>query len=636
MPRKSNSLDNRAQIAEERMGWVEQAAALRSQTPPLPWEQVAGLVGQSTTTTFRLVSKYLAHGYTGIVPKTDNCGRESVLQKLARKIGPEALDGLLREAAAVALDTGSAVLGFRLIAKRADVPEEFAQLADYAAHGGKRCSKHALSPSIRDQVRIDKPQALKHRGDRALNLKGMWTPRRLDIMAGDIWTSDDTTPIWGWWVPWPHALGNPAFEKASCEFKFGVKLLQGQYLPLMDVASNDIFSAGLIARETSGYRAADIWALFGRAFALYGLPRLGFQFERGSWEANLLRGVEVEVNADDISFARRVGGLRELPSNITAWHREKLGEDFHFPDKLQIWTSYLPKSKPVEAAFDRMQSLEGTLWGCLGRDQMRKPFEKAKKIFQACQRGAADPRLHFLSGEEMAKRLRGILDFLNDEPMEGQVFKGVPRLLWEQATTEHPLYLLPTEKQYLFRRSWHVTKITRGLAKAKFEDLTGTRRTEYFTNPGVFAQPGMEGKEVVVYFDAGDPTQAAQIVDAATSEFICEAEFHDRPGMFLDAEKNGHDLRRLYNQAVTTYYIDVAKRAPSRQLPPEIQARREAAKQMEGAGEPQVTRNTPATVAPKPARKNIFHSASPEEFERQAAKLERQTERARRMEEVAK
>jgi len=432
-----------------------------------------------------------------------------------------------------------------------------------------------------------------------------------------VWSSDDTTPIWGWWVPWEHAKGNPAFDKASCEYKFGVKLLQGQYLPLMDVASNCIFSFALIARETSAYRAADIWALFGRAFAQFGLPRLGLQLERGSWESNLIRGVEVEVEQDDISFARRVGGLRELPTNITAWHKAQLGEEFHFPKTLQTWTSYLPKSKAVEAAFDRSQSLEGTLWGCLGRDQMRKPFEKAKKLFQQCQRGSEDPRLNFLRGDELVKRLKGIVGFLNDEPMEGQVFRGVPNQMWEHGLTEHPLYLMPAEKQFLFRRSWHVTKITGGQARAKFEDQTGKRCTEYYRNPKTFAERGMEGREVIVYFDAADPAQPAQIVDAATSEFICTAEHQERVGMFLSTETTGHETRRLYNQAVTTYYAETARRSPSRQLPKEIADRREAAKQAEATATVEITTNSPAV--PQRKDRGTPTSVSQEDYQRQQA-----------------
>lgn len=529
-------------------------------------------VGRSRASLDRWLAAADRDGFAGLVPKTARCGRKSTVEKLREKIGAEAVDGLLAKARATALDTDSAVMAFRMAARGEHAPELLAAVADYTEGGRRRSSKHALPGSIRDALRVDPVLKLAHEGQRALKLRGMWTPRRLDILSGDIWTSDDTTPIWGWWVPWPHAKDNDLFAKASCEYRFGVKLLQGQFLPLMDVASQCVFTFALIARETSAYRASDIWGLFGRAFAIHGLPRLGFQLERGSWEANLIRGEEVLVEDGEVSFSRRVGGLRALPTCITPWHHEKLGADFAFPKTLQTWTSFLPKSKSIEAAFDRMQTLEGTIWGNLGRDQMRRPNERAKKLFEACRRGAEDPRLHFLSGTELVKRLEALLAFLNDEPMEGEVFRGVPRLLFEQGLREHALLRLPGDQEHLFRRNWHVTRITSGWARAKFTDAIGQKRTEHYTNPEVFSR--IEGRAVVIYFDAENYEDSAQIHDAADGSYLCHAEWFDRAGMFLDAEPTGHELRKRYNQAVTTLYGDVVKLCPSRILPAEIAERR--------------------------------------------------------------
>jgi hypothetical protein len=139
----------------------------------------------------------------------------------------------------------------------------------------------------------------------------------------------------------------------------------------------------------------DIWHLFGHTFDTVGLPRLGFQLERGSWEANLIRGQEVKYRDGEATYSRRSAACANSLAILTIGPVP--AGSFTWPKTLQTFTSYLPKSKSIEAFFNRSQALEGTLWGALGRDQMRRPFEKAKKIFQTCQRGAADPRLHFLS-----------------------------------------------------------------------------------------------------------------------------------------------------------------------------------------------------------------------------------------------
>src|SRR5579862_9619972 len=124
----------------------------------------------------------------------------------------------------------------------------------------------------------------------------------------------------------------------------------------------------------------------GRVHSVVGLPRLGWQKERGSWEAQIIDGVYTGLEEGEATHAQRVGGLRMLPSNLLRYHIDKLGEESAAQFRtLRTWTSYVPKSKSVEAVFHRLQKFEGTLWGVLGRSQQRNPYEKTKKIFQACK-----------------------------------------------------------------------------------------------------------------------------------------------------------------------------------------------------------------------------------------------------------
>jgi hypothetical protein len=177
---------------------------------------------------------------------------------------------------------------------------------------------NAFPRRIRVAARVSEPLNDAHRGPRTLSLGGIYIPRKLDVIAGDVMTADDTTPIWAWWVPW----------RECEEYPFGVKLLQGQFIPIMDIASQDTPCGVLIAREKSSYRAADIWHLFEHLFDEIGLPRLGFQLERGSWEANIIRGQEIKYEADEVSLSRRVGGLRQLPCNP----HDKMPADFRTED----------------------------------------------------------------------------------------------------------------------------------------------------------------------------------------------------------------------------------------------------------------------------------------------------------------
>ena len=243
-----------------------------------------------------------------------------------------------------------------------------------------------------------------------------------------------------------------------------------------------------------------------------------------------------------------------------------------------VWTSYLPKSKSIEGWFNRHQNLEGTLWGAMGRDQMRAPFEKAKKQYQQCSRPGAkvDPREHFLSGTEIAARLKGMIDFINSEPMEGEVFHGVPRAKFDQAVTEFPLHFLEEDKRWLYARNWTTVQVTKGWARVRLKDeISGRPYSLFYGNPAAFAH--LEGARVAVYYDRTDFEQPAQIVAAdpvtiagqryAPGDYLGEAAYFERTGSFLDGDLTGHDIRKQWKNAVMTIYGTIAGHAPSRPLP---------------------------------------------------------------------
>jgi transposase len=537
-------------------------------------------VGVPYVTLWRWDKAYGKKGYDGLIPDTQKCGRKTIWEKLL--ISEEEKQQILAEMRGMNLDTDSVTTSLRVFAHSDKCRPD---LAEFILNPN-RSSKHKLPPSMRKAVELNLNLKNAHRGPRRLSLKGIWTPRFLDILPGDVFSSDDTTPIYAWWVPWVECK----------EYPFGKKVMQGQLLPVIDVGGQAVITNVLIARETSSYRASDIWHLFGHTHEEIGLPRLGWQLERGSWEANIIRGVDVEYRvescgphqAPEVTAERRIGGLRQLPTNITKWHEDKL-QGVPFPKTLQTWTSFLPKSKSIEGWFNRSQTLEGTLWGALGRDQQRQPFEKAKKVFEACKRGAADPGLHFLSQTELLQQLNARIGYLNHEPMEGEVFKGIPMQKFERSVADYPLYQMPEELKYLYRREWTVGTVTGGWARVRLTDPAGDRYSLFYIHPEFFAE--MEGKQVAIYYDRDNFEQPAQIVAASDffvkgtryqpGDFVCSAQYEERKGSFLSGDQSGHDIRKRWKNAVMSVYGTLVKHAPSRQLPVEIAARREEAKAVE-------------------------------------------------------
>ena len=609
--------DFRYKEANRRLDLVTTYKSLLSQG--FSKKEASKKTGESITSLWRYLKAFDTKGFDGLLPKTDKCGRKTKAELLG--LTQEIID----QVSGLNLDTKSTTAAWRLFAQSDQCPEHLAR----EILNPNKCSKHAIAPSIRDALIKTPGLRLVHEGPRALALKGIYTPRRCDILPGDIFSSDDTTPIWAWWVPW-----------VECEeYPFGVKLLQGQFLPVIDVASQAIVSMALIAREKSSYRAYDIWSLFGHTFDTVGVPRLGWQLERGSWEANLIAGQEVEYLEGEITLSRRVGALRQMPTNITEWHRKTMGADADsFPKNLQTWTSFLPKSKSIEGWFNRNQTFEGTLWGSLGRDQMRQPYEKMKKLYEQCSRPRTklDPRLYFLSQTEIMLMIRRIIEYINNEPMEGEVFHGIPIQKFEQARSEHPLFLLNDDQRYLYARSWKPLTITHGWARVRLTDPASRRYSLWYCNPKAFAD--IEGKEVIVYYDRENFEQPAQIHAAskcrvggqefAPGDFICAAPYQERVGSFLGSDLTGHDVRKQWRNAVMTAYATLVKHAPSRQVPEEIAARREAARKAEGVkggegagsviidGRP----STPQPVAP---------ARPPVDAERQRKRLEQEADWAR-------
>ena len=525
--------------------------------------QAARQLGEDPASLWRYLRANARGGYAALLPGVSS-GRKTVREKLVAAAGEEAIDRIERKVAgaAVSMD-GSDGAAWRALGRKPDAP---LALREYIAKvEGSHASKHTVARSLRRATRVTPGMALAHRGPRALALGGAWTPRHCDILPGDIFSSDDTTPIFGYYIP---------VEKCQ-KYPTGYKTMQGQFLPMIDVAKQPVISFAFIGRETGSYRASDIWRLIGFTHRTVGMPRLGYQKERGSWEAGLVDGVQVEVQDGDFSHARRVGGLRMLPSNLLPYHLQKLN-GFH-PATLQTFTSFLPKSKSVEGVFHRLQKFEGTLWGSLGRDQMRKPFEKAKKVFEACKRGAASAPLHFLSLDDIVRRYLALLDDYHAEPMQGEVFRGRPLEEFQNGIAEHgPLKLPPPETGFLYRSDWAVVKVSRGLVRIRRQNHELGRSISYFYEaPELFASREVDGKQVIVYFDRDSFEAPADIV-SLQGEWLGHAHHFQRVGMFLDGDLTGHEERRASREAVTAIYQSVLPHIPSRQLPAEIAARRQA------------------------------------------------------------
>lgn len=512
--------------------------------------------------------------FRSLIPKISD-GRPSVAEQLVKEVGPEQFQRTIELVKGHVLDTQTNSGSWRFVASTQPVPEPIKSVV----LSSEKASKHNIPKSLTVLTKVSRANQLAHRGQRALRLHGSSVPVDLsDVLPGDIFVPDDTTPIWGWWVPW---------EK-SREYPYGKKILQGQFLEMIDYASVYRLGFSMIARERSSYRASDIFAFFGDVFDSIGLPRLGLQLEGGIWQSNLIRGHKVKGQAaidperpfncaitlpDEPTIERRLGALSMLPANVLAYHRQIANKPL--PNTLTMWRSVLPKTKPIEMAFRLQQPLEGILWGGLGRDQRRVANEKNQKLFEACRRGAADPGLHFLSWTEIAERMGKIIEYLNQDPMEGPKRRGRPAEEWMKALKEHGgLYSLPTDLQWMYRSHSVVREIRGAFVDCSYKSpITGKTVKLHYSNPKAFAE--LDGRRVVVFFDTDNPERPAEVV-SESNQWLCQAEHWNGTGAFIAGNEDGFKISNQYFSAVMRLTKIIAQRSPSQQLPPEIEARRKA------------------------------------------------------------
>jgi hypothetical protein len=293
----------------------------------------------------------------------------------------------------------------------------------------------------------------------------------------------------------------------------------------IDVASQRILSFELIARPHDAYRADDIWTWIGRSYRDIGLPRSGERMERGIWEAKAIHGIPIATGA--FPHEVRMGGLGSLG--------------------VRRITSYSPHTKSIESLFNRLQKVLGCTGVQVGR--RRGEFEKATKGWLACRAGKRHPAdVGFLHGDELVKRIANACAFLNLDPIEGEVYRGIPDELWkERVNDKNPLRTLDPAQSWIFAPVKRRVAIRQGTVKVRFAE---NNCSYYFTNPEVFADLG-SGCRVIVCFDPAAPEYAVIFCDDSRASYkpaerICVAELVEREPQY--SALDGFDDRAAFQR----------------------------------------------------------------------------------------
>jgi hypothetical protein len=480
-------------------------------------------------------------GLDGLIPKqAERCGRKPLAV-----LSPDHQAHVQRLVIDTDPNTGDRIsvsLALRIFAQSDKCPEDVA-----AAILKPRKSKHTLTPTLKRQAKITAESKQLHRGDKNFALNGYSQPRSLtwidldgsekQILGGDIFEPDDMTLNQPWFVEW-HDPADP------CSAKFGVRLLRGQLLVIIDVGTQRILGFLLLARQKDSYRAEDIWSWFGQIFRDYGLPRVGIRMERGIWESRAIHGLP--ILDETWTHERRIGGLSDLGVRKIA--------------------SFSPKTKSIESLFNSLQKVLGVMGVQVGRK--RGEFEKATRDYLACRAGKKHPAdCGFLHADEVAKRVANACMFLNGDCREGEVYRGIPDELWMRHVEATPLRAIDPRHAWIFMREKRPLTIGSscpGMVRARYADH---ECSYYFTNPELFASLG-RGYRVITCFDPAAPELGAVIfnneagardhLNFGAGALLGTAEFVDRVPQFSALEgfddEIGYERRRRFTAQCRAAY----------------------------------------------------------------------------------
>jgi hypothetical protein len=392
-----------------------------------------------------------------------------------------------------------------------------------------RSSKHKITTVLKGQARTTPENKMLYRGDKTFTLSGHKQPRALTyideegneqpILPGDLFESDDMHVNQPFYVPWED-------PNDKCADRYGVRAFRAQLLPVLDVGSARFISHGMALRYTDAYRASDILWTFLNIFNAVGVPRW-LRFERGVWDSETVRRLD--------AIAR-------------------------------IWTSITPGTKFIENRFNSLQKVMGVNGVTVGR--RRGEFEETSKDWTAVREGRMHPeKAGFLNVVQLNEALNKSMLFLNGEPMEGEIYKGVPDEIWVKHFDGRSLRKLTDEESITLQPERREVSIESGHVRCPVAEHQAT----YYFHATEFAKYGT-GYRVTVCFDPANPDAGAYILNRESGaracrdggravrmdDLLCWAEHVARTPQFSLAsrveERDSFDRKRRYTEQCRLLY----------------------------------------------------------------------------------
>jgi len=290
--------------------------------------------------------------------------------------------------------------------------------------------------------------------------------RRVPMRPGDWFGGDDATPGIAVCVPCD-GVATPSSEK------FGVLLGRFQWLAYQDCRTDKILAWDYVVRPRGSYRAEDILNGMGAVVRTHGIPRQGFQFEGGTFNAKL------------VQQAIKLLGCEH-------------------------WRTYSPHAKAIESVFNRVWTGLAVQFPHADMGRYRNENEANCKLYEACKRGHKDPRRYFPTLDLVTKVFVEVVTTHNVKPINSKQYgRWVPDESFARDVAKQPLREFSSDMDWIFS-PFAVERTVRGMMVSckvpMFED---------FSVPFEFSAawlPMHDGKKVRMHFDPRKPQCVAKVV----------------------------------------------------------------------------------------------------------------------------
>jgi hypothetical protein len=292
------------------------------------------------------------------------------------------------------------------------------------------------------------------------------TGERRIMLAGDWFGGDDATPGIAVCVPCNEVI-------TLCSEKFGVLLGRFQWLPYHDCRTDKILAYDYVIRPRGSYRAEDILNGMGAVVRTHGIPRLGWQFEGGTWNSKLVRQSIDLMGCDH-------------------------------------WRTYSPHQKAIESVFNRVWTRLAVQFPHADMGRRRMENQRNCLLYEACKAGHKDPRRYFPTVEILLQVFADEVAAHNSKLIKSEQYgQWIPDRLFAGAIAENPLRKFSPEMSWIFS-PFAADRTVRGMMVRCLIPMF-----ENFSVPFEFGAdwlPLYDGKKVRLHFNPREPRCLAKIV----------------------------------------------------------------------------------------------------------------------------